>query len=156
MSLMIGDNLVVSIHYRLTDNDGNVIDSSEDMEPLTYLHGVGNLIPGLEKELVGKVENDAFIVKVLPAEGYGEVMEELIESVPKVAFQGVDNIEAGMFFEAKNTNGEMQRIVVKKVEGDMITVDGNHPLAGVELNFDINIVSVREATKEEIAHGHVH
>lgn len=156
MSLMIGDNLVVSIHYRLTDNDGNVIDSSEDMEPLTYLHGVGNLIPGLEKELVGKVENDAFIVKVLPAEGYGEVMEELIESVPKVAFQGVDNIEAGMFFEAKNTNGEMQRIVVKKVEVDMITVDGNHPLAGVELNFDINIVSVREATKEEIAHGHVH
>ena len=156
MSLMISDNSVVSIHYKLTDNDGNVIDTSEGMEPLTYLHGVGNLIPGLEKELVGKVENDALTVKVQPADGYGEVMGELIESVPKVAFQDVDDIEAGMSFEAKNPNGEMQRIVVKKVEGDMVTVDANHPLAGVELNFDVNIISVREATEEEIAHGHVH
>lgn len=156
MALMIGDNLVVSIHYKLTDNDGKVIDTSEGMDPLTYLHGVGNLIPGLEKELVGKVENDALTVKVEPAEGYGEVVEELIESVPKVAFQDVDNIEAGMFFEAKNPNGDMQRIVVKKVEGDMVTIDANHPLAGVELNFDVTIVSIREATEEEIAHGHVH
>ena len=153
---MIGGNSVVSIHYKLTDNDGNVIDTSEGAEPLTYLHGVGNLIPGLEKELVGKVENDALTVKVQPAEGYGEVMEELIESVPKVAFQGVDNIEAGMSFEAQNPNGEMQRIVVKKVEGDVVTVDANHPLAGVELNFDVTIISVREATEEEVAHGHVH
>lgn len=156
MALMIGDNLVVSIHYKLTDNDGKVIDTSEGMDPLTYLHGVGNLIPGLEKELVGKVENDALTVKVEPAEGYGEVVEELIESVPKVAFQDVDNIEAGMFFEAKNPNGDMQRIVVKKVEGDMVTIDANHPLAGVELYFDVTIVSIREATEEEIAHGHVH
>jgi FKBP-type peptidyl-prolyl cis-trans isomerase SlyD len=153
---MIGGNSVVSIHYKLTDNDGNVIDTSEGAEPLTYLHGVGNLIPGLEKELVGKVENDALTVKVQPAEGYGEVMEELIESAPKVAFQGVDNIEAGMSFEAQNPNGEMQRIVVKKVEGDVVTVDANHPLAGVELNFDVTIISVREATEEEVAHGHVH
>jgi FKBP-type peptidyl-prolyl cis-trans isomerase SlyD len=153
---MIGDNSVVSIHYKLTDNDGNVIDTSEGMDPLTYLHGVGNLIPGLEKELVGKVENDALSVKVLPADGYGETMQELVESVPKTAFQGVDNIEVGMSFEAKNPNGDMQRIVVKKVEGDMVTVDANHPLAGVELNFDVTIISVREATEEEIAHGHVH
>ena len=156
MSLMIGDSLVVSMHYKLTDNGGNVIDSSEGMEPLTYLHGAGNLISGLEKALVGKVENDALTVKVQPAEGYGEVMEELIETVSKVAFQGVENVEAGMSFEAKNPNGEMQRIVVKKVEGDMVTIDANHPLAGVELNFDVNIVSVREATEEEIAHGHAH
>jgi len=154
---MIGDSLVVSMHYKLTDNGGNVIDSSEGMEePLTYLHGAGNLISGLEKALVGKVENDALTVKVQPAEGYGEVMEELIETVSKVAFQGVENVEAGMSFEAKNPNGEMQRIVVKKVEGDMVTIDANHPLAGVELNFDVNIVSVREATEEEIAHGHAH
>lgn len=156
MSLMIGDNSVVSIHYKLTDNDGNVIDTSEGMEPLTYLHGVGNLIPGLEKELVGKVENDALSVKVQPADGYGESMQELVESVPKTAFQGVDNIEVGMSFETKNPNGDMQRIAVKKVEGDMVTVDANHPLAGVELNFDVTIISVREATEEEVAHGHVH
>ncbi len=153
---MIGDNSVVSIHYKLTDNDENVIDTSEGAEPLTYLHGVGNLIPGLEKELVGKVENDALTVKVQPADGYGDVVEELVESVPKTAFQGVDNIEVGMSFEAQNPNGDMQRIVVKKVDGDMVTVDANHPLAGVELNFDVTIISVREATEEEIAHGHVH
>jgi len=156
MSLMIGENSVVSMHYKLTDNDGNVIDSSEGMEPLTYLHGAGNIIPGLEKALVGKVENDSLTVKVSPAEGYGEVMDQLIESVPKTAFQGVDKIEAGMSFEAQDPNGHMQRIVVKKVEGDMVTVDANHPLAGVELNFDVNIVSVREATEEEVSHGHVH
>ncbi|QMU62705.1 MAG: peptidylprolyl isomerase [Gammaproteobacteria bacterium] len=154
--MMIGDNSVVSIHYKLTDNDENVIDTSEGAEPLTYLHGVGNLIPGLEKELVGKVENDALTVKVQPADGYGDVVEELVESVPKTAFQGVDNIEVGMSFEAQNPNGDMQRIVVKKVDGDMVTVDANHPLAGVELNFDVTIISVREATEEEIAHGHVH
>jgi len=153
---MIGDSSVVSMHYKLTDNDGNVIDSSEDMEPLTYLHGAGNLISGLEKALVGKAEKDALTVKVQPAEGYGEVLEELIETVPKVAFQGVENVEAGMSFETKNQHGEMQRIVVKKVEGDMLTIDANHPLAGVELNFDVDIVSVREATEEEIAHGHPH
>lgn len=156
MSLMIGENSVVSMHYKLTDNDGNVIDSSEGMEPLTYLHGAGNIIPGLEKALVGKVEKDTLTVKVTPAEGYGEVMQELVETVPKVAFQGVDTIEPGMSFEAQDPNGQMQRIVVKKVEGDMVTVDANHPLAGVELNFDVNIVSVREATEEELSHGHAH
>lgn len=153
---MIGDNSVVSMHYKLTDNDGNVIDSSEGMEPLTYLHGAGNIIPGLEKALVGKVEKDELTVKVQPAEGYGEILQELVETVPKVAFQGVETIEPGMSFEAQNPDGQMQRIVVKKVEGDMVTVDANHPLAGVELNFDVNIVSVREATEEEISHGHVH
>lgn len=153
---MIGENSVVSMHYKLTDNDGNVIDSSEDMEPLTYLHGAGNIIPGLEKALLGKVEKDALTVKVSPEEGYGEVMQELVEAVPKGAFQGVDTIEVGMSFEAQDPNGQMQRIVVKKVEDDTVTVDVNHPLAGVELNFDVNIVSVREATEEEISHGHVH
>jgi FKBP-type peptidyl-prolyl cis-trans isomerase SlyD len=153
---MIGENSVVSMHYKLTDNDGNVIDSSEDMEPLTYLHGAGNIIPGLEKALLGKVEKDALTVKVSPEEGYGEVMQELVEAVPKGAFQGVDTIEVGMSFEAQDPNGQMQRIVVKKVEDDTVTVDANHPLAGVELNFDVNIVSVREATEEEISHGHVH
>jgi len=156
MSLMIGDNSVVSMHYKLTDNDGNVIDSSEGMEPLTYLHGAKNIIPGLEKALVGKVEKDSLSVKVQPSEGYGEVVPELIETVPKTAFQGVDSIEAGMAFEAQNSNGQMQRIIVQKVEGDMVTVDANHPLAGVELNFDVEIITVREATEEEISHGHVH
>ncbi len=156
MSLLIGDNLVVSMHYKLTDDEGNVLDSSEGSEPLNYLHGAGNIIPGLEKALVGKVAGDTLQVRVEPAEGYGEVVPELIQTVERAAFQGVDTVEAGMAFEAQAPDGSIQRIVVKKVEGDEVTIDANHPLAGVTLNFDIEIVNVKEATKEEIAHGHVH
>lgn len=156
MSLLIGDKLVVSMHYTLTDNEGNVLDSSEGAEPLTYLHGAGNIIPGLEKALVGKVEGDSQQVTVEPAEGYGEVMAELMQTVDKAAFQGVESVEVGMSFEAQTSDGSVQHIVVSKVDGDQVTVDANHPLAGVVLNFDVEIVSVREATEEEIDHGHVH
>ena len=156
MSLLIGDKLVVSMHYTLTDNEGNVLDSSEGGEPLTYLHGAGNIIPGLEKALVGKVEGDTQQVTVQPAEGYGEVMSELMQTVDKAAFQGVESVEVGMSFEAQTSDGSVQHIVVSKVDGDQVTVDANHPLAGVVLNFDVEIISVREATEEEIAHGHVH
>ena len=156
MSLLIGDNLVVSMHYKLTDNEGNVLDSSEGSEPLTYLHGAGNIIPGLEKALVGKVEGDTQQVTVEPAEGYGEVMPELTQTVDKAAFQGVESVEVGMSFEAQTSDGSVQHIVVTKVDGEQVTVDANHPLAGVVLNFDVEIVSVREATEEEISHGHVH
>ncbi len=156
MSLLIGDNLVVSMHYKLTDIEGNVLDSSEGSEPLTYLHGAGNIIPGLEKALVGKVEGDTQQVTVEPAEGYGEVMPELTQTVDKAAFQGVESVEVGMSFEAQTSDGSVQHIVVTKVDGEQVTVDANHPLAGVVLNFDVEIVSVREATEEEISHGHVH
>ena len=156
MALSISDNLVVSMHYKLTDDDGNVLDSSEGSEPLAYLHGTGNIIPGLEKALVGKVEGDSLKVRVEPAEGYGEAMPELIQTVEKAAFQGVETVEAGMAFEAQAQDGSAQRIVVKKVEGDQVTIDANHPLAGVVLHFDVEIVGVRQATEEEISHGHVH
>ena len=156
MTLLIGDNFVVSMHYKLTDNDGNVLDSSEGGEPLTYLHGAGNIIPGLEKALVGKVEGDTEQVKVEPAEGYGEVMPELMQIVEKAAFQGVESVEVGMSFEAQASDGSVQHIVIKHVEGEEVTIDANHPLAGVTLNFDVEIISVREATEEEIGHGHVH
>ena len=156
MSLLIGDNLVVSMHYKLTDSEGNVLDSSEGAEPLTYLHGSGNIIPGLEKELVGKVEGDSHQVKVEPEEGYGEINPELIQTVDKAAFQGVESVEVGMSFEAQASDGSVQHIVVKGIEGEVVTIDANHPLAGVTLNFDVEIVSVREASEEEIDHGHVH
>lgn len=156
MSLLINDNLVVSMHYKLTDDNNNVLDSSEGADPLAYLHGAGNIIPGLEKALTGKVEGDALQVRVEPAEGYGEVNPELIQTVDKAAFQGVESIEAGMMFEAKTQDGAAQRIMVKKVEGDEVTIDANHPLAGVPLTFDVEIVGVREATQEEKDHGHAH
>ncbi len=156
MSLLIGDNLVVSMHYKLTDDDGNVLDSSEGSEPLAYLHGSGNIISGLEKALVGKVEGDSLQVRVEPVDGYGEVRPDLIQTVERAVFQGVESVEAGMAFEAKAPDGSLQRIMVKKVDGDEVTIDANHPLAGVVLHFDVDIVGVREATEEEVAHGHAH
>ena len=156
MSLLIGDKLVVTIHYTLTDNSGEVIDSSEGADPLAYLHGTGNLIPGLEQALVGKTAGASMQVTISPEDGYGEIQPELIETVPKEAFEGVDSIEPGMAFEAQGSDGQARRIVVKDVSDDGIIIDGNHPLAGVELNFDVQVVDIREASEEEIAHGHVH
>ncbi len=156
MSLMIGEKMVVSMHYTLTDDQGKVLDSSEGGEPLSYLHGAGNIIPGLESALIGKVADDALQVTVAPKEGYGEVIPELIQKVDKAAFEGVDNLEPGMEFEALGPEGQVQRVVISEVEGDQVTVNGNHPLAGVTLNFDVKIVGVRDATEEEISHGHVH
>lgn len=156
MSLVIGDKSVVSMHYKLTTEEGKVLDSSEGGEPLSYLHGAGNIIPGLEKALAGKVEGDSLQVRVEPSEAYGEINPEGIKVIEKSAFQGVESVKAGMTFEAKAPDGSKQQIIVKKVEGEEVTIDLNHPLAGVVLNFDIQIMSVREATKEELDHGHTH
>lgn len=151
----ISDNSVASFHYTLTDSSGEVLDSSEGKEPLTYLHGVGNIIPGLEKELAGKAVGDKLTVAVPAAEAYGERNEEMIQELPASMFTGVEKIEAGMEFHAQTEQG-LQVVRVKSVEGDTVTIDGNHPLAGVNLNFDVEITEVREATDEEKDHGHVH
>lgn len=154
--MKIQNNSVVSIHYTLTGEDGNVIDSSSGGEPLSYLHGAGNIIPGLENELAGCAEGDTKKVVVQPKDGYGESMPELIQKMPLEMFSGIDNIEAGMQFKAQTPDGATQYVVVTQVEDDGITVDGNHMLAGQVLNFDVKVESVREATQEEIEHGHVH
>lgn len=143
------------MHYTLTDEQGKVLDSSEGAEPLSYLHGAGNIIPGLEKALIGKVADDALQVTVAPAEGYGELIPELIQKVDKSAFQGVESLEPGMAFEAQGSDGHMQRVVITEVSDNEVTVNGNHPLAGMTLNFDVKIVGVRDATEEEVAQGHV-
>jgi len=156
MSLLIGDKLAVTIHYKLTDESGNVLDSSEGSKPLTYLHGEKNIIPGLEKTLVGKVQGSSVQVKVDPAEGYGEISLDFIQTVDRSAFKEVDSVEVGMAFQAQTPEGAMQHIMVKKVEGDKITIDANHPLAGKVLNFDVNVIGVCEATQEELNHDHVH
>lgn len=156
MSLLIGDKLVVTIHYKLTDDSGNVLDNSEGKDPLTYLHGAKNIIPGLEKALVGKTQGAKMQVKVDPADGYGVVRPELTSVVERSLFQGVDTLEVGMTFEATAPDGSRQQVVVKKVEEDKVTIDANHPLAGVTLNFDVEVVGVREANQEELSHGHVH
>ena len=156
MTLPIGDELVVSMHYTLTDVDGNVLDSSQGSDPLSYLHGAGNIIPGLEKALAGKVQGDALQVKVEPAEAYGELDPSLVQVLDREAFQGVESVDVGMAFEARGAEGQVQRVVVKEVEGDQVTIDANHPLAGQQLHFDVQVTGVRAASAEEIEHGHVH
>ena len=153
--MKIQNNSAVSFHYTLTDDDGIRIDSSEGQEPLGYLHGAGNIIPGLEKALEGKTIGDSLTVAVTAAEGYGEVQKELIQEVPKEAFQGIDTIEVGMQFEAQTGQGGTVPVTVIDVTDDLVTVDGNHPLAGKNLNFEVSIEDVREATEEELANGHV-
>ena len=156
MSLLIGKNSVVSVNYTLTDDAGKVLDSSDGTKPMVYLHGSGSIVPGLEKALVGKGEGDSLKVRVEPAEAYGELIPDGIKTIERSAFEGVDVVEVGMAFEAQAPDGSAQHIMVTKVEGDNVTININHPLAGVALNFDIKILNVREATKEELYHGHSH
>ena len=156
MSLLIGKNSVVTLHYTLTDDAGKVLDSSDGSKPMMYLHGSGQIVPGLEKALAGKTEGDALKVRVEPAEAYGEVIPNGIKTIERAAFEGVDVVEVGMAFEAQAPDGSSQHIMVTKVEGDNVTIDINHPLAGVALNFDVKIENVRDATKEELEHGHTH
>ena len=156
MTIMLGDNMVLTMHYTLTDPQGNVLDSSENSEPLAYLHGANNIIPGLEKGLVGKTVDDQCQVTVAPEDGYGDVIPELVQTVDKAAFEGVETLQAGMAFEARSPQGEVQRVVITAIDGDQVTVDGNHPLAGITLKFDVKIISVRDATPAEIEQGSVH
>lgn len=153
--MQIAPNSVVAFHYTLTNDQGEVLDSSEGREPLSYLQGKGNIIPGLERQLEGHKAGDKVKVRVEPAEGYGEVQPQLVQEVPRSSFQGVENVEPGMQFQAQTEGGPLL-VTVTKVEGDTVTVDGNHPLAGQPLNFDVAIDSVREASEEELEHGHVH
>jgi len=155
MTLMIGNNSVVGINYTLTNDAGEVMDSSEGRGPLVYLHGAHNLIPGLEAQLTGKTVGASFKATIAPADAYGESDPALVQTLPREMFRGVDNIEVGMGFTAQGPQGQ-QHIVVTAVEGDQVTIDGNHPMAGKTLHFDVEVVSVREATEEEIDHGHVH
>ncbi|ARU54722.1 MAG: peptidylprolyl isomerase [Pseudomonadales bacterium] len=154
--MSIANGKVVQIHYTLTDNDGNVVDSSQGAEPLTYLHGASNIIPGLENALTGKNEGDELNVTIAPEDGYGPHVPELVQEVPREAFQGVEQIQAGMTFQAADASGNTQNVVVTAVSDEAVTVDGNHPLAGQDLNFAVSVVTIRQAEEEEIAHGHVH
>ena len=147
----IAQNDVVSIHYTLRDDADKVIDSSSGGEPLAYLHGHGNIIPGLERELAGKSVGERLTVRVPAAEGYGEYDRALVQKVPRRSLKGIANLKVGMRLQAGH-----QAVTVTHIAGDMVTLDGNHPLAGQTLNFDVEITAVRPATEEELAHGHVH
>ncbi len=153
--MSIEANHVVSIHYTLKGDAGEVIDSSAGGEPLAYLHGHGNLVPGLERELTGKNAGDKLQVRISPADGYGEYDPQLVQRVPRRALKGVGNVRVGMRLHAQTDHGP-KPVTVTQITGDMVTLDGNHPLAGKNLNFDVEIAAVRAATEEELSHGHVH
>lgn len=148
-------NKVVSFNYTLTDKDGAVIDQSLTGD-FAYLHGADNIVPGLERAMEGRQVGDSFSVVVPAEEGYGERHEEMVERVSRAMFEGGDEIEPGMQFHAESGDGQMILITVVAVEEDEVVIDGNHPLAGVDLNFAVDIVAIRDATAEEIAHGHAH
>ncbi|MDD1794256.1 peptidylprolyl isomerase [Enterovibrio sp. ZSDZ42] len=152
---MIEDNKVVKIDYTVKDESGQVIDSSEGKDPLAYLHGTGNIIPGLENALTGKAEGDEFSAVVQPDDAYGPRNEAMIQTVEKSVFQGVEEIEVGMVFNAQGPQGDIQ-VTIADIDGDQVTIDGNHPLAGLVLHFEGVVREVRDATQEEIEHGHVH
>jgi len=153
--MTIADNKVVIIDYVLTDNDGQVLDQSENGE-FAYLHGANNIISGLEQALTGKSPSDTFEVSVSPKEGYGERDESMIQAVPIDMFESPEHVVVGQQFHAQSPDGGHVMVTITKVDGDNVTIDGNHPLAGQQLNFKGTVVDIREATSEEIEHGHVH
>lgn len=153
--MTIENEKVVLMEYTLKNDNGDILDTSEGREPLAYMQGYKNIIPGLEKEMAGKKVGDKFKAVVQPEEGYGITNPALRQEVDRSVFQGVDEIEVGMQFQAQLENGPIV-MSVTNVDGDKISVDGNHPLADQVLTFDIEVVEVREASAEELEHGHVH
>ena len=153
--MQIADDYVVAMEYTLRGDEGEVLDSSKGRAPMTYLQGHGNIIPGLERAMRGKGVGDTFEVTVEAQQAYGPRHAALMQQVPKDAFPDGSELRPGVRFQAQTDRGPTS-VVVTGVEGDMITVDGNHPMAGRRLHFEIEVIQVRAATVEEIEHGHVH
>jgi FKBP-type peptidyl-prolyl cis-trans isomerase SlyD len=153
--MKVSDNAVISIDYILKDDNGNIIDQSEKSDPLVYLHGASNIIPGLESALSGKAVGEEISVRVAPEEAYGVRDDAKKQAVPRNMF-GDEEIAVGAQYHAQGPDGQHLTVTVVSVSDEEIVVDGNHPLAGMHLNFDVTVVEIRDATKEELEHGHVH
>jgi FKBP-type peptidyl-prolyl cis-trans isomerase SlyD len=153
--MQIANDMAVLIHYKVASESGEVLDSSEGDEPLAYIQGQGDIVPGLEQALLGKSAGDRVQVTVEPKLGYGEREDSKIQTVPRDAFESDNDIQPGMRFQAESDDGDVI-VTVTKVTSEEITIDANHPLAGQTLNFDVEVISVRRCTDEELAHGHIH
>jgi FKBP-type peptidyl-prolyl cis-trans isomerase SlyD len=154
--MKVSKDKVVLMHYTLKNDKGEVIDSSEGAEPLAFLQGYGNIIPGLENALESCKLGDKKEVSIEPEEGYGLRMQDAIQEIPSSELQGVNEVKVGMQLQSQDQDGNAFLVTVTKVEDDKITVDANHPLAGETLHFSVNIESIRKAEAEELSHGHVH
>lgn len=153
--MQVAKNKVISIDYTLTDAQGTELDSSHGRSPFAYIHGIGNIIPGLEAALEGKSAGDQLNAVIPPEKAYGTRDETLVQQLPRSRFDTDQDIQVGMQFQATGESGP-RVVTVVSVDADNVTVDANHPLAGVTLHFDVTIKEVREATGEELSHGHVH
>ena len=153
--MQIAVNTVVFFDFTLKNDNGEVLETSVGGEPLAYLHGMGEIVQGLELALTGRSAGDQFHVRVDPADGFGERLEELLQVFPREQFQEFPDLSEGMEFELPTQDGESTFTVVE-VDEDAVTLDGNHELAGIVLCFDVMVREVREATAEELAHGHAH
>jgi len=153
--MIIEDKKVVSFHYELTNQEGEQLESSRDKEPMTYLHGANNIIPGLEKAMVGKSAGDKFQITVEPAEAYGERKEANIQRISAKHFKNLRKLAPGQVVGLQTKQGPVQ-VTVVKIGRFNVDVDANHPLAGQALTFDVEVTGVRDASEEETAHGHVH
>lgn len=156
MKPAIANGTVVTIHYRLTLDDGSIADDSFGGDPLVYLHGARNIVPGLERQLEGKNVGDTCECEVPPAEGYGEYDPAAENTVPKSAFPKDVALQVGMSFQTRAKNGRQIPVWIRKLDGDNVIVTANHPLAGQRLSFKVEVVDVRRATPQEKQHGHVH
>ena len=152
--MQIGAKKAVTFHYSLRDDEGTELDSSAGAEPLTYLHGEGNIVPGMEKALEGKQPGDEVKVKVTPEDGYGVRDEKNIQNVPRRKLPE-GKLQPGMRVRLQTNHGQIVALVTA-IKGDYVTIDGNHPLADKTLHFEVKIVEVRDASAQEIEHGHVH
>ena len=153
--MQITDKLAVSIHYILTNGAGEELDNSRKEQPMVYLHGAGQIIPGLENALKGKKVSDTFKVTIDPADAYGEKSDDMLQVVPMNMFADTGKVEVGMQFHADASHG-VSVVTVTKVENDEVTIDGNHPLAGETLTFDVEVMDIRPATEDELSHQHIH
>jgi FKBP-type peptidyl-prolyl cis-trans isomerase SlyD len=147
---------VISLDFTLSDENGEMLDQSQEGAPLEYLHGAHDIIPGLEKALEGRHVGENIRIVIPPSEAYGEYEVSLVDEVSREQFPGIDDIQPGMQFQTAMDDGAPMVINVTAVDEDTVVVDGNHPLAGVTLVFEVDIVDVRQASEDEIAHGHVH
>ncbi|MCW9012622.1 MAG: peptidylprolyl isomerase [Gammaproteobacteria bacterium] len=152
--MTIENQKVVTINYTLKDDEGKLIDASNDGS-FCYLHGASNIIPGLEDALTGKTKDDKFNIVIDPKDAYGEYNSAITQVVDRAMF-GEEEVAVGQQFHAQAEDGGMVMITISKVDGDDITIDGNHPLAGVTLHYEVHVADIRDATEEELSHGHVH
>jgi FKBP-type peptidyl-prolyl cis-trans isomerase SlyD len=152
--MKIADKTVVKMHYSVLDSEGNLIDSSYEGEPLEFLHGTNFLIEGLENALNDREAGDTFEVSIDADNAYGPRIDGLVQQVPPAMFADFE-VEVGMQLRAGTDEGD-QTVIVIDINEEFVTVDGNHPLAGIDLKFDVEVLDVRAATADEIAHGHVH